>query len=1013
MLSPRDCAPARFAFCLVVSAATLMVTPTAPRRAQAQTPPAPARPAPAPPARRDFLPPPPVTLQSLLDKVVWNPDERGALLIVAPEKTTRDRDRPRPIAGGVMTSGGPSKLPEPGAGGGYRLEALGDYFGRRLMPVGNSVTVCAPATMTILQTRLPPPSPYAGMSAGEKLRLLQSGLTSAQWRKIGDANGLGAGDLSREQRDLFLSLLPDPFVVQPVKRDDANRRTNYYDERADTGITLTPAERRNVRLSLRRAMNWHFTDGGKHQSSVSIGVGGEDDGAAYELRGAVSSAPPGSDGVIFGVRLTEEVPNRLKPGHLPFHWSALDAPISLDGAATVGDLVKRVADQTRIELFCDPRYADLAVYTRGASARAGDLLEALCRAVTGAFRKVGASSYVLADDVEGLGTRHARLQVWTQANAALTEQRQNAVDDALVKTPAGDYVDWAASDPFRPGDALSQKIEAYRRELANPPASPTSAPLRETERMLIVPVSELPAAAREMVRRQAEHWEKGQESRKSDPFYANRADPFADVRFDQVVMDVQAQASFVVPGRGVISAPEMGRNTSASQSLLAPTASPRLALNEPGPLPQPVAIPAGYAIRALLVAPQNADEAVRAVQAAKAHGLNQVWIEPPFANKGLEDTPRAVLSAAIAAGRKANLPVGAVARLLRGGARSNANTEGYVPPDRNIVGETTTEFAARQRGALAPLSEFGPPSLTLQQKAGQLEKRGDWLPPGEPSVRAAALERAGRLAGTPGLAGMAFRDVAAPGYDGSPPLSFENTDGAEEMGYGEPTRLAFLRASGMDPVDLSPLREGKPSLPFRLYPFFRGIQLPFFPDYGSVPSGWRMNDQDAIQMGAKDGAVRWARFRKTQSDALTNDVVKAIKQQIPALPVWIDHGPAAFSVRVTSFFDAGGDPSLAPTATITQPLGSAKASTTVTQRSGGSGGRNEPTHSPGALFNVRCPPLPEAETKPGLVSAPAAEFARRLTGVMARALPGWKGVVIDLSDISVDRALPLLDVLKP
>jgi len=76
----------------------------------------------------------------------------------------------------------------------------------------------------------------------------------------------------------------------------------------------------------------------------------------------------------------------------------------------VGDLVRRVAKAANAEVYADPRLARLPVFVQGdEAARAGDVLQALCWAVTGAFRKVGPAAYVLTNDVAGLGTRKAAL----------------------------------------------------------------------------------------------------------------------------------------------------------------------------------------------------------------------------------------------------------------------------------------------------------------------------------------------------------------------------------------------------------------------------------------------------------------------------------------------------------------------------------------------------------------------------------------------------------------------------
>jgi hypothetical protein len=124
--------------------------------------------------------------------------------------------------------------------------------------------------------------------------------------------------------------------------------------------------------------------------------------------------PPGGE-AAFAAR----VPSRAKPSQLAFDAPALDVRVSLVGAQTVDDLVGRVAKATGLELFADQRVGRLPVWTKGNAARAGDLLEALARAITGAWRQVTPAApgtnrpvYVLADDVVGIGVRYARLWEW-------------------------------------------------------------------------------------------------------------------------------------------------------------------------------------------------------------------------------------------------------------------------------------------------------------------------------------------------------------------------------------------------------------------------------------------------------------------------------------------------------------------------------------------------------------------------------------------------------------------------
>ncbi|MES2461313.1 MAG: hypothetical protein V4671_12085 [Armatimonadota bacterium] len=993
----------------------------------------------------------PRTLQPLLEKIAWDSAQRGPLLIVAPDKTVPLwLTRPMNVDA-INISSGP-KLPEPDYRGSYRLPDLGDYFGRRARTVGRSLTVFAPTTMTVLTSPLPKPDPYAGMGANEKLRLLQSLLTKTQWRTLGNPGGIGISDLDQKQRDLFLSLLPDPFVVQPVRRGDNGQRINYTGSDAKTDVTLTPAQRKSVRLSLHRVLNWSFTSAGNGspgstpaRSDIRMGFV-EDDGASYEIRGnGFGSNSPGRNGTLFGVPLLTEVPSQLKPGHLPFISTALDVPISLEGAATVGDLIKRTAAQTRVPLYCDPRYAGLSVYIRnsGRSVRAGDLLQALCWAVTGTFRKVGAgiaSSFVLTDDVEGLGTRHARLQAWASTNAALGEQRRNEVDEALAKAPVGDSVGWAAGDPQHPDESLAQKIEDHRKKISDPnkpPATntnPSGQGAQPSQPLLIVPVSELPSTAQETVRRQLEDYAKILENEKSNDFIAEHPEVASPaLQPDRVVMDVQVQASFFVPGIGTVSAQGISVSSAAVQRL-SPVSLSSL-LGQIGsipaqPLPTHVAVPAAYKQSALLVSARNADEATRAVTAAKRHGLNQVWIEVPIVPEALTALPgpdgaedrsgRETLLAGIAAGKNANVLVGAVVRLLRdpsgaaGAAAGSAASASfsYLSSDRNIVGETTTTFASRRAAVPFIALPFMRPALTPPEEAKRLLRLGDWLQPDQTAVQAAARNRVASITEMPGLAGLMLRDVAAPGYDGTGGAGaspFDALDGGEQMGYTEEMRLAFLREAGIDPVDLSPLPQGMLALPYSFgggYSPFQTMQLPFFTDYGMSPGNLTIYNQNALELGAKDGMERWQRFRIARTEALVQSVIQSIHTRQPDLPVWVQRGGDAFSgfAQTPVFGTAEAVVSGVSAVSAVSRAATIPPATTSSATA---------PKSPQTLLVLRCPPLSEATTVTDMGVNGADDFTRSLAGVMTRPASGWQGLVIDLSEVSLDRALPLLDILKP
>ena len=64
---------------------------------------------------------------------------------------------------------------------------------------------------------------------------------------------------------------------------------------------------------------------------------------------------------INGVVIRRDVPNHLKPADLNYNTPVLQTVIAIKDLKTVGDLIARVAKQTRIELYCEPNYEKKAL----------------------------------------------------------------------------------------------------------------------------------------------------------------------------------------------------------------------------------------------------------------------------------------------------------------------------------------------------------------------------------------------------------------------------------------------------------------------------------------------------------------------------------------------------------------------------------------------------------------------------------------------------------------------------
>ena len=952
--------------------------------------------APPPPAPRRFEPP--ITLGSLLDKIWWDPTQQGVLLLVAPESV-------RPLSPFERQEGGGRSIPLPTAGtdGKYRLAALDDYFDRRVVPLGG-VTTYASRTMQVLNWQhLPPPNPFGSLSVGEKLHLLESTLTAAQWRQLGSPQGLGAGDLEREQRDLFLSFLPQPFALLPTRAvSDLSTAPNPPDAMA----ILPESVRSSVRLTLSRSLSWTFLT---ERPGGMVGMGRPtvpQAAPAYRLTGSgllFGGFSPNGNVDVFGARLRENVPSRLKPGQLPWDWSVLQTRIAVQERETVGELIRRIAEATHAELFCDPRYADLSVYTRGTSATAADLLRAVCWSVTGTFRRVG-PAYVLTDDLAGLGTRHAAIEAWAIPGGVFGYNAEKEAVRRLADSNYADYIGWSADDPLRPGEALSRRIEEFRKGTAG---------------SLMVPLNELPEAAQSIVQEQVKSYNALDLPPAGQPIFTR-----SPIQTDKVQLNIQMHARLLVPGYGTVEMPNA--EFPGGGLGLTPPQPPLLSRgysnkdSYPAPPVPRVSLPVSPSLHALILASAPEDVLLLAAQEAKSHGFNQLWVTVTR-----DKTGRATAESAVRVGKATGLPVSLVVEVLRAG-----ESEKDLPRDRSVLGETVREYAARR--ATEPLPQY-PENYVLgaeQQPEGYdaLRRQPDWLRIDDAPTTETVLASVTALAKTPGLAGIILRSVEAPGYgrygqkrEPAPEVSNAGLPLSAELGYTESIRLAFLRQAGMDPVDLSPFSSrgflNLPIAPYQRFAATANLNLRNFPDEGTQPESSFTNGQNGLTIGAKDGWYRWNAFRRRLAGDFLLSVAESLQKNCPDLTVyrqWGNNSANSLSwigtVDATTTAALRKEPGATERAAIPKrnenPFAEAQSATpTRLQRA-----HQYSAHASTVVtFNPKTAGIGYYST----VKDPAALFAFSVTYGFGKESPAWDGVVLDLGSVSCLKALPLLRVIEP
>ena len=189
--------------------------------------------------------------------------------------------------------------------------------------------------------------------------------------------------------------------------------------------------------------------------------------------------------------------------------------------------------------------------------------------------------------------------------------------------------------------------------------------------------------------------------------------------------------------------------------------------------------------RALHVHPRTAAQAQADVTAARALGLNQIWVDA--FSEG--ETHEAALDAALASAKGTGIRVFAVLDLLDWGPKAKP-----ALADLTILGETSAQAAAREQDRDAQIAS---------DKGEQTPAR---VPPdvivslSSPVVRQTLLSLVTRLSGKPGLAGVVWRETDPAGYT---LLPGSVTDDRPALGYTPDARLAFLRRSHVDPVDFA------------------------------------------------------------------------------------------------------------------------------------------------------------------------------------------------------------------
>lgn len=690
-----------------------------------------------------------------------------------------------PLSPDALAASGQEALPE---GIPESPSSLAAEYGRTGRVFGH-VFALAPPTMTLLNTNPALAALPLGELAGQHPETYLLGtLTPAQLRQVAGV-GLAWADMTADQQSLMRGLLPEPLEIIPVTAVLPGRSEKTAAQRKAVRAVFDAQLKKVSGEALYGSLRLHAYLTADFYVKAAGGYAIGDTRVALETTGAYKLPFGGYDnterrGKTLETVLEAESPNTPKAGDLRWNRRDLEAPVKLQGIKTVQEVTARLAATTHLELYADARYEPRLVTLGGDVGKpqaAGEVMQALALCVCGTWRQVG-PAYVLTDDTAGLGARQAFLseigQIWgNRLNAAGKEAGQHL-----------QALDWLHQFSFAPGDpgTLSpQLIGTLQKQNGSNKGD--------------LPWKALPPDLRDFLRDYFQH--------RFDDTSLNTPSEV------QMVNAMKVAAAALKPDTPVdttinlrlgVELPDTGVMLLDSYSVQSPKSDPDSADTDAAGPASPLVF--SQALRGLLCAPKTPEEARAVVAGLPKLGLNALLIDvftngrTYFPNPVLPPASKdagGVLQAALDAAKPLHLPVYAVLDTLCW--RSDGRVPHPLPwptryhEDLTVLGEAPDRTVRRRFDEGSLSTNYDHPQRLLEEDGG----RG-WASPLDPAVRVALPSLVRTLAAVPGLAGLIFQDIAPSGY-----VKGSVGDDGTDLGYTLENRLAYLRRTHHDPVDLS------------------------------------------------------------------------------------------------------------------------------------------------------------------------------------------------------------------
>ena len=658
------------------------------------------------------------------------------------------------------------------------VDRAAEAFGFITHRFGSVLAVGLP-TYTELATDFSGANAFADMPPEQAFTLLLAGLDDRQRVALASKAGLGFNDLTTPaQKQMFLVLLPEQEVtLWPV-----GSGRNVVGKQKDLGVLRdNPAS-----VYFRVAQEVTLQTAAKNQQYGSMVVPTPPQTQGPKVYNLNSYEHYMNLDKVNGVVIRRDVPNRLKRSGLNYESPRLQVLVPIKDLKTVKDLIARIAERTKIELYAEPVYEKkpLTWVTDGrGAASASELLRALAFCVAGTYRSVG-TAFVLTDDLVGVGTRRQMIQDFEEECDAERAQAVKDATKAIKETPAEKKVKLSSFD-----DPLAMTAEQQKMPSAHPNwhlgLADASVPFEKLTAAQQAAVQSYEAQVKANPQNYNENWK---------PDFEKNI---------QVIKNSAVQ--MVINGLDGVVATDFGSQLSPlfemePRKQEIPAEELKMFEN----MPKWTEAAKKCARRAVICKPHTTADVDASLLRIKTMGFNQMWVVvfengksripgTPFPLDPACDAKVDLLTYAITEGKKKGMTVCPVVNTFAWGTDA--------PKDLRLLtlrGDDSAQSAARR----FKINKLNPPGGT--EAFDPLPKNAVASPAVFVDLTNSSIQKA--LAGLfRALGGYAdagptvCRDMTPEGFsDSNAYVSLKLRDG---MGYNPALRLAFLQKHHLDPVD--------------------------------------------------------------------------------------------------------------------------------------------------------------------------------------------------------------------